>query len=190
MSDFRERLKIVVKERYGNYTRFVEKIGIHLSYFSRILSGERTPSYTFFKKLADLGFDLNYLFKGEESSKYVVKEKEIPYKFDTKIETLKNLVYRIDNLFEELNQQEIDLNMPKTSILTKQLIEFIELLKKLAHLVDETLIENQELMEKLLHSEPSQSLPYWEEMKNQTTHLISRLSEELKQHGSDSNSLN
>ncbi len=181
MTDFRERLKKTVKKRYGNYSKFAEKVGIKQSYFSRILSGERTPGYAFFKKLADLDFDLNYLFRGNVQKDYILKEKDIPYVVDEKINKLQDLVYRIDNLFEELNRQEIDLNLPNVTIGTKQLSEFIDLLKELAYLVDGTLIENREMITRLFEPDQDNSEENIKEMKTQTTLLIDMLNEELEQ---------
>lgn len=180
MDDFRDRLKESVKEKFGTYTKFAEKVGIQLSYFSRILSGERTPSYSFFKKLGDLGFDLNYLFKGKPDKKSLVKEKTAAYLIDTKINKLETLVFRIDNLFDELNRQEINLNSTYATIPTNQLIDFIELLKELAHMVDETLLENQELLKKTIHPESAASTAQLQNMKDRTTLLVSKLNKELK----------
>ena len=190
MEDFRDRLKREVKKRYNTYTEFVKEVGIQLSYFSRILSGDRTPSFKFFNRLGQLGFDLDYLFKGDSQQQFVVKEKELEYLVDTKVDALKKMVSRIDTLFDELNKEGIDLNQPSVTVLTKHLEELINLLRELAYFVDETLLENQDLLQRLPKSEASGSGTNLEEIKNQSSLLIAALNEELKKHRLDAEDIN
>lgn len=64
--EFIERLKILI-DRERSLTAFAKKVGVRYQKLYKYLSGENFPAYAFFFRLADLGYDVNWLLTGIEA---------------------------------------------------------------------------------------------------------------------------
>lgn len=58
-------LKKFITKRYGLQKDAAERLGVHPTYLSQVISGDRTPSKELKKKLIEQGFDQSYFSKLE-----------------------------------------------------------------------------------------------------------------------------
>ncbi len=62
---FKKNLKKIAVNYFGNFAKMAEELNISSSYLSQYATLKVKPGYEFFKKLAELGIDLNELFGTE-----------------------------------------------------------------------------------------------------------------------------
>lgn len=66
---FSERLKIIIDEDYKTQSNFAEAIRATKASVNDYLSSKRKPNYDVLKKIAELGYNMNWLLTGEGSKR-------------------------------------------------------------------------------------------------------------------------
>jgi transcriptional regulator with XRE-family HTH domain len=64
MEGWGKRLKVLAKQGFGGVGKLAEKLGMSSSHLSQYIGEENSPGLEFFKKVADVGGNVNWLLNG------------------------------------------------------------------------------------------------------------------------------
>lgn len=82
---FSERLKIIIEEDYKTQSNFAEAIRVTKASVNDYLSSKRKPNFDVLKKIAELGYNMNWLLTGEGTEKKELFNYELLDKYDNSL---------------------------------------------------------------------------------------------------------